>query len=147
MTTEFDDICLIAEKAALKLIARAEQNSFRLALKLEQKGFDSAVVKEVISRLLDRNLLNDERFAELWVRSRLSQGKSPRWLFASLRRKGIDRNTSQKALEKVLDSETEYTLLLRHLEKAGISENGDVPRAALKSEGFSGMVLDNYYSL
>jgi len=134
----------VAEKAALNLVRRAEQNSLGLTAKLEKRGFSSTVVKEVIERLLDKNLLNDTRFAELWVRSRLSNKKplTPLWLLSSLAKKGVDRKSSQKALEKVLDPETEYTLLLNYAEKSNISGKG-----LLKREGFSPGVIDRYYHL
>ena len=140
--------CYRAEKAALKLIARAEQNSLGLTFKLERRGHDAPIVKAVVSRLLDRDLLNDERFAELWLRSHLSYGKaqSPQWLLASLGKRGVDRNSSQKALKSLLDPETEYALLLRYLEKAGIDkEKESFLRSRLKNEGFSYDVLERYF--
>jgi SOS response regulatory protein OraA/RecX len=98
---------------------------------------------------LDGDLLNDERFAKLWVHSRLSYGKaqSPLWLRASLGRKGIDRNLSLKAVESLLDPETEYALLLTYLEKAGISDgrSENYLKTQLKNEGFSYEVLDRYF--
>ena len=143
----FAAACYLAEKAALRLVARAEQNSLGLSAKLAQKGHNAAVVKAVITRFLDRNLLNDERYSELWLRSRLSQGKSPRWLLVSLGKRGVDRHSSHRALEKVLDPESEYALLLKYLGKARIfeAENAGGPRAQLKNEGFSSAVLDKYY--
>ena len=144
----FAAVCYRAENAALRLIARAEQNSLALTAKLERRGFDAAVAKTVISRLLDRNLLNDSRYAERWIRSRLfsRQAKSPRWLRISLGKRGIDRHSSQKALEDALDSETEYALLLKYLEKTGLPRNKNPGsfRSQLKYEGFSPEVLDRY---
>ena len=141
--------CYQAEKAALKLIARAEQSTLGLTAKLERRGCDSSVVKAVISRLLERNLLNDERFARLWVHSRLSYGRarSPLWLRSSLGKKGIDRNLSNKAVESLLDPETEYALLLKYLEKAGISDgkNESYLKTQLRGEGFSYEVLERYF--
>ena len=138
-----------AEKVALRLIARAEQNSFGLAAKLERRGFDADVAKAVIARLLDQDLLNDDRYAELWIRSRLGRKKahSPRWLQISLKKRGIDRNSCLKALEKLLDSETEHGLLLRYLEKADLRgrKNAVYLRRHLKYEGFSPAALDRYF--
>jgi len=140
-----------AEDVALKLIARAEQNSTGLSAKLERKGFDTAAISEVISDLLDRGLLNDERYAVLWLRSRLAkQIQSPKWLLFSLRKRGIDRNSAQKALDKVLDPETEYALLLKYIEKQKNSQLfekiGILPlRTTLKYEGFSVLSLDRYF--
>jgi regulatory protein len=146
---QFAASCYQAEKVALRLIARAEQSTLGLTAKLERRGCDSPVVKAVVSRLLERNLLNDERFAKLWVHSRLSYGKakSPLWLRGSLGKKGIDRNLANKAVESLLDPETEYALLLKYLEKAGISDgrNESYLKTQLKSEGFSYEVLDRYF--
>jgi len=146
---QFAASCFAAEKIALRLIARAEQSILGLTAKLERRGHDSSVVKAVVSSLLERNLLNDERFAKLWVNSRLSFGKaqSPLWLRVSLGKKGIDRNLSLKAVESLLDPETEYGLLLKYLEKAGVSDgkNENFLRTRLKNEGFSYEVLDRYF--
>ena len=133
---------LKAEKAALRLIARAEQSSLGLTAKLESRGYDSAVAKTVVSGLLERNLLNDGRYAECWIRSRLGRAPSPQWLLASLGRKGIDRDSSEKALKRVLDPETEYALLLRYLEKICLPGS---KRAILKHKGFSFEVLDRFF--
>ena len=146
----FASTCYRVEKIALRLVARAEQNSLGLAAKLERRGYNAVVVKAVISRLLDRNLLDDGRYAELWIRSRLAMGKapSPRWLLISLGKRGIDRYLSREALGKVLDPETEYALLLKYLEKTGIPEEKKVRRlrAQLKYEGFSFDVLDRFFN-
>ena len=147
--SRFTETCYRAEKIALRLIARAEQNSLGLAAKLERRGFDAVVVKTVISRLFGRNLLDDGRYAGLWVRSRLALKKapSPQWLLAALRKRGIDRNVSLKAIDAVLDPQTEYELLLRYMEQARFprSKMAFSLRAQLKYEGFSSAVLDTYF--
>jgi regulatory protein len=147
---QFASSCYRAEKAALRLIARAEQSNLGLTTKLDRRGYDSLVVKTVVSSLSERNFLNDERFAKLWVHSHLSYGKarSPLWLRASLGKRGIDRNLSIKAVESLLDLETEYALLLKYLEKTCISDckNESFLKTQLKSEGFSYEVLDRYFT-
>ena len=133
----------------MKLIARAEQNSFGLTAKLQKRGFEASVAKAVISRLQNRDFLNDTRYAELWLRSRLSQKKAltPAWLLSSLRKKGIGRKSSIDALNSVFNPETEYSLLLRYLEKLDIGENDKVEylRLKLKKHGFSSAILDKYF--
>jgi regulatory protein len=140
--------CYRAEKAALRLIARAEQNSMGLSAKLEHRGFAARVVKAVVSRLLDRNLLDDQRYAELWIRSRLSTRKrvSPRWLEISLGRKGIDRTSLRNALKNALDPETEYNLLENYIENTSLPGNGTGSlRSNLKHEGFSIELIERYF--
>jgi len=145
----FAALCYRAEKAALRLIARAEQNSLGLTAKLERRKFDTAVTKAVLSKLLDQNLLDNERYAERWVRSRLAMKKapSPLELLAALGKRGVDRKSSLKALDKVLDSQTEYELLLKYLEKVKFHQvkRAFSIRAQLKHEGFSSAVLDRHF--
>ena len=150
----FASACYRAEKSALRLVARAEQCSLGLLSKLERRGYGEAVAKAVVSRFTEKNLLDDSRYAELWIRSRLGSKKalSPRWLLAALGKKGIDRDSSQKALEKVLDYETEHAFLLNYLEKAKLlrsalpgKKRGGSLRAQLKYAGFSTVTLDRYF--
>jgi regulatory protein len=142
--------CYRAERTALRLIARAEQNSLALSAKLGRRGYEPAIVRAVISRFMDQDLLNDERYAELWLRSRLARsGKapSPRHLAVSLGNRGINWESSGKALRKVLDTETEYALLLRYLKKNKFSglPQGFSLRTRLKYEGFSSAILNQYF--
>ena len=149
LNASFISTCSKAEKAALRLIARAEQTSFGLAVKLERKGFEAAVVREVIEQLLDRKLLDDERFAELWIRSCLvRKAPSPIWLQASLMKRGIDRDSSLRAIKKVLDYDTEYALLLKYIEKMDVSKNKKQInlKTKLKSEGFSYETLERIFN-
>jgi len=152
--SHFTDSCCKAKETALRLIARAEQNSRLLTAKLEKKGFDPAVAKTVISGLLERGLLNDERYASLWLRSRLARkAQTPKTLLASLQKKGIDRHSSKHALEMILDTETEYLLLSRYIETLGATSRNFYAgsdkvyrfRLQLKYEGFSVESLDRYF--
>ena len=139
----------LAEKAALRLIARAEQNTTGLKRKLEKKGYDKATVDEVIGKLCSLQLLDDSRFARLWLSSRLHLASSPRRLLVSLRNRGLDRDDAEGALKNALDDETEYALLLRfvkkHKRKFAKQEDSDYSlKHFLKNEGFSRDVIQRY---
>jgi len=109
---------LQAEKAALQLIARAEQNTSGLSRKLEKRGHDTACIKAVIGRLAESGLLDDRRYARLWMESKVSrQTTSPRRLLAAVCAKGINLEDAEPVLKDVLDSETELRLLERYVEK------------------------------
>lgn len=129
------------EKAALRLIARAEQCTNGLARKLERRGHDSASISEVISRLTEQKLLDDNRYARLWLQSRLRLTRSPLRLLSSLCAKGIDRNAAQTALKTVLNEETEAALLARFAKK---HRNKTHLKYLLKSEGFSSEAIQQY---
>jgi regulatory protein len=144
----FAAVCSRAEQAGLRLIARAEQTEMGLFRKLEKRGHDSDGAAAVVSRFVSMGLINDERYAELWIRSALAGGKasSPRKLSASLRNRGINSSTVGKALKNSLDAEAELFLLRRYIEKYQSNlEKQPNPRSFLKFEGFSPGVLSIYF--
>jgi len=153
----FASACLRAEKRALQLIARAEQTAFGLSRKLHKRGHDSACINAVIAQLCALNLLDDRRYARLWLESRISrQATSPRRLLAALRSRGIDRHDAGAALKETLDDEAERQLLERYVQKlrrrrssgeGADSEGADSAtsralRYTLKNEGFSSLAIE-----
>ena len=134
-----------AEKSALFLIARAEQNSWALARKLENKKYHPIVIKAVIDHLTSLDLVNDRRFAELWLKARIRTGnKGPRKLLLLLRAKGIDRKIAEAAMAVSLTPEIEAALLRRCL--VGYSaDNKTAIRFFLKGLGFSTVAIDRYF--
>jgi len=138
---------LRAEKTALRLIARAEQCTGGLTRKLERRGFDSACVSEVVSKLTELKLLDDNRFSRLWLESRLHLPRSPRRLLSSLCARGIAHDEAQTALKNALDEETELLLLARFAKKYSRKAKGD-PRSLkylLKNEGFSTTAIKRFF--
>jgi len=141
---------LNTEKIALRLIARAEQCSAGLARKLEKRGCDAICVNEVISHLTEIRLLDDSRFARLWLESRLRFARSPRRLQASLCTRGIDRDEADAALKTILDEDAENAMLGRFVKKyarklgGGKEEGGRTLKYVLKSEGFSQAAIQKF---
>ena len=148
----FASACLRAEKAALRLIARAEQTTLGLTRKLEKRGHDSACVRGVISQLCESALLDDRRYARLWLDNRISrQSSSPRRLLIALSARGIDRDDTAAALKEALDDDAEFLLLQRYVEKLQRkrnlnSDDGDLRslKYLLKSEGFSSLAIQRF---
>ena len=147
----FASACMRAEKAALRLIARAEQCCFGLAYKLQQRGHESACASAVVSRLASLEMVDDKRYAQLWLESRVGYTRSPRRLFASLCGRGIERGTAEAALKTVLDEETELSLLACFVEKrmknaVNRKANRDYSvKYLLKAEGFSSLAIEKYF--
>ena len=143
--------CLRAEKAALRLIARAEQCTLGLTRKLEKRGHETACVNAVISRLSELRLLDDRRYARLWLASRLRLARSPRRLLSSLCGRGIDRDDAEAALKTALDEDAEFTLLARFVKRHSrkTAREGETGvrslKYLLKSEGFSPPVIQRFF--
>ena len=134
-----------AEKAALRLIARAEQCSAGLTRKLEKRGYDSASINKVISNLCEINLLDDKRFARLWLLSHMHLTRSPRRLLSSLCSRGIDLDDAKNTLKEVLDKETELALLERFAKKyTKKTDNKSEIKFLLKNEGFSTKIIEEF---
>ena len=135
------------EKIALRLIARAEQCSSGLARKLEKRGCEAAGISEVISRLYGLNLLDDSRFARMWLQSRLRFARSPRRLLSSLCARGIDSGDAQAAIKEVLDEEAEFAMLEKFIRKHIKKNDDNITRNIkfrLKNEGFSVSVIQKF---
>jgi regulatory protein len=139
----FASACLRAEKAALQLIARAEQTVFGLSRKLEKRRHDAACVRAVVFQLAELQLVDDRRYAQLWLQSRIGcKASSPRRLLAALRARGIDRDDAEAVLQSVLHTEdAEPALLARYAKKILRSRRASAPAFSLKytlrNEGFS----------
>ena len=151
----FASACLRAEKAALRLIARAEQNTFALSHKLEKRGHESACVRAVVSQLCESGLLDDRRYAGLWLESRISRrASSPRRLFAALCSRGIDRDDAEAVLKETINDETELRLIERYVQKqhrlqkikAEDSVSLRTLKYQLRSEGFSSTAIQEWES-
>ncbi|MCL2092945.1 MAG: recombination regulator RecX [Treponema sp.] len=143
--------CCQAERMALRLISRAEQSSMGLAYKLGRRGCGNGAIRKVISSLEERALLDDQRYAELWIRSRLAsphRALSPQDLRNKLRSR-VDRKSAEGALEAVLDEETEQAMLHNFLERAHFDERESVLglplKYRLKKEGFSSSLIQDYF--
>ena len=142
----FSSACLRAEKKALQLIARAEQNTFKLKQKLGKQGHDSKCVKAVIERLVEHGILDDSRYAALWLESRISlQAVSPLRLRTGLSSRGIGQDIIKPLLKEFLDEEKEQKLLERYAQKLMRKNDFDSLRYKLKSEGFSSFAINGFF--
>ena len=147
--------CLGVEKKALELIKRAEQNTFTLRYKLEKRGYDSKCIDTVIEKLCEAGLLDDNRYAELWLESRIYRGAaaSPLRLIAGLSSRGIARDIIEAVLKKTLNEETEQKLIENYAKKIMRKNNYDLNdpnslysfRYKLKNEGFSSSSINNFF--
>ena len=138
---------ILTEKAALQLIARAEQCVNGLHRKLKKRGFEKADIEAVIEQLCEAGLLDDRRFARLWLESRINSRRTSPWrLLVGLCNRGIDRDDAEAALREVLDEEAELRLLQRYAEK--LQSQNKLQQSLhyrLKSEGFSSRAIRQLY--
>ncbi|MDR3445727.1 MULTISPECIES: regulatory protein RecX [unclassified Dyella] len=85
---------------AMGLLARREHSRRELRLKLRQKGYEGEEAGEALDRLGEQHYQDDDRFAEMLVRSRVSQGYGPMRVRAELKSHGL----SEARIRAVLDA-------------------------------------------
>jgi regulatory protein len=130
-----------ARLACLHWQALREHSRAELAHKLQAKGFDDAIIAEVLDRLAEEGLQSDGCFLESFVRSRYSKGHGVQQIRLELRPHGIsgealDLCLSEYDWDELLErvhrkkfgdglpvSPREYAARLRFLSQRGFEQN------------------------
>ncbi|MDP2226582.1 MAG: regulatory protein RecX, partial [Moraxellaceae bacterium] len=74
----------------MSLLTLREHSRFELQQKLVAFGGDEEAIERLLDELVERNLQSDQRFAEAFVRSRITRGQGPRVIAAELRTRGLE---------------------------------------------------------
>ncbi|MEZ5583185.1 MAG: regulatory protein RecX [Candidatus Competibacteraceae bacterium] len=77
----------------MQLLARREHTVLELQHKLAQRGFASVDIDSVLADLISEDLINEERYAEVYAHSRADKGYGP------LR---ISRNSANAVRQRIL---------------------------------------------
>lgn len=91
-------------QAAERLLARREYATRELRQRMLGRGFDAAVVDEVLTALGEENLLSDERFAETWVHTRRLRGDGPLKLRAALSERGVEPDIISRMVPEAFEA-------------------------------------------
>lgn len=78
-----------AYSKALGLLARREHSRIELKRKLRQGGYVGEEASEALDRLGEQRYQDDDRFAEVLIRSRVAQGYGPMRIRAELKTHGL----------------------------------------------------------
>ena len=91
---------LAAYNAAVRFLAMREYCAAELTAKLAGKAHSAEVIKAVLAWLVADGYLSESRFAELFLRSRMRKGETPRIAAIKARLKGVDESALQVALDE-----------------------------------------------
>ena len=75
--------------SAMNMLAMREHSRFELEQKLGKKSEDNTLIVQVLDKLESDNLLDDQRFAQMFVRSKASNGFGPYKIEQELQAKGV----------------------------------------------------------
>ena len=104
MTEQITDQAL-ARKKAMDLLARREHSRLELYQKLKQRKFETHVINSELDKLIDEDLLSDERYAEAYLRSRFERGKGPNIILSELLQRGVNELLANHALEGISEEQ------------------------------------------
>ncbi|WP_100444972.1 regulatory protein RecX [Glycomyces xiaoerkulensis] len=95
-----------ARQYCLKLLSGRPRTRAELGEALHRKGFDEDIVAGILERYAEVGMIDDAVFARAWVDSRhRARGLSKRALAGELRRKGVDTEHVDAAVEQVSDDD------------------------------------------
>ena len=98
---------------ALAYVARRMRSRYELSDHFRRKGYDAALAGQIMAKLEKLGLLNDETFAEAWVRNRrLLKPVSVRRLTQELRQKRVSDDIIAQVLKR---DETDELAVLQEL--------------------------------
>lgn len=100
-----------ARNKAFKLLSYRERTIKEIEDRLRKKDFEEEIIKAVVDFLLENDYLNEERFAEMWIRSRKKHHPRGRKLiYKELKNKGVNQRIINNALNQYLSSQEELEM-------------------------------------
>lgn len=131
----------VIRRAALDLLARREHSTRELREKLLQKLGSAPQLDEELERLQADGLLDDNRFAEAFVRMHRNRGHGPQRILHELAQKGVDAEIAEACVEP---KSGEWVELLRRIRARRFGEEAPVSSTEwqrqarhLQTRGFS----------
>lgn len=88
-----------AYEKAVMMLARREHSRHELMFKLTRDDYSADEASSAIDELIAAGLQSDERFCEVFIRSRVARGQGPIKIEAELRERGIDSASIALELE------------------------------------------------
>ncbi len=121
-----------ARASCLRLLERGPRTRAELTAALAKKGVPDDAAEQVLSRFTEVGMIDDALFASLWVTSRhRGRGLASRALSQELRRKGVDGEVAQAALEE-LDPEQELATARALVQRRLAGTRGLTPDAQVR---------------
>ena len=131
---------------ALNLLSARPYAIKALHRKLIQKEYSAADADDAIRRLVDAGLLDDEKYAEQYTRSKIvSSGTSKRRIQQDLYRKGIRGDVAAAAIDQVLEDEgIDTQLVLENVARKKLAQLGDLEPLLLRRRLFAFLARRGY---
>ena len=91
-----------------RLVDKRDYSAQEMDDKLRMDGYSSSVREAAIARAVDANIINDSRYASIFIRTKLSSGWGSMRIERELRRRGIDIHDVDGWPHEFLGEEDEF---------------------------------------
>ena len=134
---------------ALELLARREHSRYELRVKLLTRYPDASFLDEILWELVQNDLLDDRRFADARIRSRIGRpGMSLDKIRAELLSRGVERGIVDESLREFCEESgvTDGDLIHRAMDRfwPRVINDQEIRRLSrrMRSRGFRGIDID-----
>ncbi len=134
------------KRDALRFRSYRPRSEKEIVQNLQKKGYDESNIRQAIQYLAQNQLLNDEEFAKMLCRDRMTLrpvGKSS--MKQLLFKKGIDRNIVERILPEFYTVESELALALKEAERK-LKRVASLPEQTKKKRIYEHLVRRGYDS-
>ena len=146
--TDFESLLLKAKSDALRFLSFKPRSVEEMREKLTRKNYSSKITEEVLSLLQTQGLLNDEKFARLFVNSRVyTRPTGKRQLEFDLKKKGLSKLLVDETIRNLQDYDEKKIVrdlvATRFQKMTGVSKEKKKSRiyGFLKRRGFNNDVI------
>lgn len=132
---EHDEQYVQAKQRALDYLAHKPRTETEVRRKLRRQEMSEAVMEDVVARLYELNYLDDEAYAEDYVRNRFaSKAYGPDRIRRELVERGIDRHIADEAVQELFADKDLIAVAREHAEKrwARLADEDDPRRRKQK---------------
>ena len=112
---------MTAYEKALSLLAMREHTKKELKEKLRNKGFKDNEIEDALAKLEKEGAISNDRFIEMFIRSRIKKGDSAALIRLKLKDKGISGEDIDNAIDELINS-YEYKEMVKRVVKEALSK-------------------------
>ena len=87
-------------EVAIAALSRREHSVLEMRRKLKNKGFEYDEISSLITRLIENNLLSEERFTESYINMRKRRGYGPLRIAQELSQRGVAEESFADYLDR-----------------------------------------------
>ncbi|MBS9777936.1 MAG: regulatory protein RecX [Gammaproteobacteria bacterium] len=106
------DYVIQAKNICIQLLSRREYSQKELQQKLSSQEFPQDVITNCLDSLRENNYQSDDRYAEMFIRTRFNQRYGPKKINFELKQKGIDETVIKRYLSEYHDEWLDNVILL-----------------------------------